>query len=361
MKRRLFVIIAIALATTASDGAFAEEPATPAAPAVKLEVTPTASGPWTMKITNGGEGPVRLAADPRLLSFELVPPGGGAIELDKPKKGAPAGPIRCALPDESRPSTDEGRELVVPGKRSWSATFDPFFYCFGARERAALVKDAQVKARFGWRPVATKGKTAAAPSPPFALSPVGASVGKIDPVKELEADPVTLPDTISIAPKPAGSEPATPPPSVYLTVPETMDAAKGDDLTTTVSLVNETDRPIALLFRPDMVTFAVSGPGGSVACGAPRTIGSPIRELFVTVGVKGKTSLSILFTATCPSGTFDLPGLYRITPKLDTTNASGRSINIKSWDDVATAKAPLLLRVRQPKRPTLTGPRPALD
>lgn len=357
MMRRLFFASALVLST--SGHAFADEPAastpsasTPPAPAVKLELTPAPSGPWTLKITNNNETPVRLAADARLLSLEIA------------NTTATSGTItKCSLPDDARPSTDEGYELVMPSKRSWTATFDPMLYCFGSR--AALVKDASVKARFGWRSVATKGGANASTSPPFAVTPVGASVGKLTPEKELESDPVTIPETVTAVPKPppppASSDAPPPPPNVYLTVPETMDAAKGQELSTTVSLVNESDRPITLLFRPDMVNFALSGPAGTVACGAPRVIGSPPRDLFITVGVKARTSLGVLFTSTCPAGTFDHPGLYRLTPRLDTTNASGRHINVKSWDGVATSKSPLLLRIRQPKRPSITGPRPSLD
>lgn len=362
MKRGLLVPAWFALAVVPAS-AQAEEPTSapaPAAGAIKLTITPSASGPWSMRIQNMGEGPVRVPADPRLLSLEIATPNAAA-EVDRKTKAPLAAP-RCVLPDDARPSTDDGREIVIPATRSWSSTFDPLFFCFGARERAALVAGASVKARFGWRsPAPGKGKAAPALAPPFAVTPVGAAVGKILPQKEIEADPVTLTDPVGTKPASNGGS-ATPEeaPKIFLSLPETMDAHKGVDLGTTVTLVNDGDRPITLLFRPDMVQFFVSGPVGNVSCGSPRNIGSPMRELFVTLGAKARTSLSVLFTATCSSGTFDQPGLYRVSAKLDTTLASGRSVNVKTWDGVALTKSPLLLRVREGHHAPPPG-RPNLD
>ncbi len=367
-------LLALLTTSVVSSGAPAKtadpEPALPP-PQVTLKVTPDAiGGPWRLHIENTGEGPVRIPADPRLLVLELTPPA--SAEPEPKAKKAPAGPttLRCILPADARPATDEGRELVVPTKRSWSASFDPLFYCFGPRERAALVAGTSVKARFGWqspqpRPGAKPGTTRA-PAPPLAVMPVGASVGKIAPAKELEAAPFTLAEAVTVpkdGDKPKG-ESATggeeAPAAVTLSVPEAVDAANGSELATTVTLTNGTDRPITLLYRPDMVQFGVSGPGGSVSCGSPRSVAAPIRELFITVPAKGKTSASVLFTTTCPGGTFDEPGIYRVTPRLDTTGASGRPIGLATWDGYAAAKAPLLVRVRSPRKPALPA-RPTLD
>lgn len=343
-------------------------------PQVKLEVTPDTNGkPWRLRIENTGEGPVRIPADPRLLVLELTPPAS-AEPAPKAKKAAAApATLRCILPSDARPSTDEGSELVVPTKRAWSASFDPLFYCFGARERAALVAGTSVKARFGWpapKPLpGAKSGTARAPTPPFAVVPVGAAVGKSAPAKELEAAAFTLTEAVT-APKDddktktakgesdAGSEEGAAV-TVTLSTPEALDAANGRELGTTVTLTNGAERPITLLYRPDMLQFDVRGPGGSASCGAPRSVAAPIRELFTTVPAKGKASVPVLFTSTCPSGTFDEPGIYRVTPRLDTTEASGRPIGLSTWDGKAAA-APLLVRVRSLRKPALPAT-PKLD
>ncbi|MBX3222830.1 MAG: hypothetical protein KF795_20115 [Labilithrix sp.] len=365
----------LALLTTsvASTGAPTKEREPELPPAqVAFKVTPDSNGgPWQLRIENVGEGPVRVPADPRLLILELTPtPDAATATKDKKATAAP----RCILPADARPATDDGSDLVIPPKRSWSATFDPLFYCFGARERAALVAGTAVKARFGWpapAPRAGAKPAAKAPSPPFAVTPVGASVGKVAPAKALEADAFLLTAPVIVA-RPGGEtawggdvsakdkESDAAPSGVTLSIPEALDAARGGELATTVTLTNGTDRPITLLYRPDMLQFAVSGPGGSVSCGLPRSVAAPIRELFITVPVKGKTTTSVLLTTTCPAGTFDEPGIYRVTPRLDTTGASGRSIGLRTWDGLAAGKAPLLVRVRSPRNPALP-PRPTLD
>lgn len=366
---------ALVLATSATTAAPAAKapapdpaPALPA-PQVSLKVTPSGGGPWSLKIENLGEGPVRIAADPRLLVLELTPPTTEPPpDPTRKKKAAPAAAPRCVLPDDARPSTDDGRDLVIPSKRSWSVTFDPLFYCFGARERAALVAGTQVKARFGWpapapRAGAKPGKTPAL-TPPLAVTPVGASVGKVSPLKAIDADPIVLTEAVgTIKATKADWEPSAKDgddSNVWLTIPEAMDAARGAELATAVTLTNGTDRPITLLYRPDMLQFTVSGPAGTVSCGSLRTVSSPIRELFVTVPVKGKADTSVLVTTTCPAGTFDEPGVYRVVPRLDTTGASGRAMGLKTWDGVARGKAPLLVRVRSPRKPGLLA-RPNLD
>lgn len=336
------------------------EPALPQA-SVSLKVTPGKDGgPWTLKIENTGELPVRIAADARLLSFELTPP---AVTETDPKKKTAKTPavVRCILPDDARPSTDEGSDLVVPSKRSWSASFDPLFYCFGARERAALTAGTSVKARFGFGAPTQKAATTA--NPPFAVTPVGAAVGKIGPAKFIESDTFALTETVSVTPPASAAPPASPDetsPGMSLTTSEALDASRGVELATTVTLHNNGDRPVTLLFRPDMLLFTVSSPAGNVSCGYPRQVGSPIRELFTTVGVKGRADTSVLVTAVCPAGTFDEPGIYRVFPRIDTTGASGRALGLKTWEGQAAAKVPLLLRVRTAKKAAVPT-RPSLD
>ena len=358
------------------------------APSLTLTVTPGKGGaPWTMKVENAGGVPVRLAADPRLLVLELAPPADPHA-----KKGAKAPqPVTCRLPDDVRPGSDEGHELVVPGKRAWSAAFDPFFYCFSARERAALVSGATAKARFGWPVKPAKNAKAQTVSPPFVAAPVGAAIGQVAAAKEIESASFTLSESVTIAPPASTSTPvapassssaspssssssssASPPPKppaddeapspLGLGITETMDAARGVDLSATVTLTNQSDRSVTLLHRSETVLFTVSGPAGTVSCGFPRIVGSPIRELFTTLAPKGKSQLTVLVNAICPPDTFDEPGIYRVLPRIDTRNASGRRIGLKTWDGAASGTTPMLLRVRNPRKPNATATkRPALD
>ena len=146
-----------------------------------------------------------------------------------------------------------------------------------------------------------------------------------------------------------------------VSMPDTLDVARGYEIPTTVTVANDGDKAATLLFRAETLKLEVLGPAGTVSCGSLRTIAAPIRELFSTIATKGRASLSILVTAMCPAGTFDELGVYRITPVLDTTNASGRSIGLKTWDGRVTGRAPMLLRVRSQRRPPSGQSRPSLD
>lgn len=287
-----------------------------ARPATSLKLTlATGPGTWRIHLANEGEVPERIAADARLVSLELTAPADGK---KKPVT------VTCTLPADARPSTSAGSDLVIPPTRSWSAPIDPLFLCFGAKQRAALVPGTSVRARLGG----------------------------------VDSAPVTLEEPVPLAP-PTTAEPGADD-QVFLTLADTMDVARGTEVGTAVTIVNDGDRAIPLLYRPEMLLFRVNGPGGAVACGVPRQVPAPIRELYGTVGAHKKASLAVLVSATCPAGTFDEPGLYRITPRLDLTGASARSIGLASWDGIATARKPLVLRVRNPRRPQPLS-NPALD
>lgn len=371
-QRAMLSLSALVLVTNVEGTSNAADPA-PALPSPPLDFTVTpgdgtgSGGPWTLRIANSGELPMRIAADPRLLTLELTPasPAATATASAKSAKNAKSAKapalLRCTLPADSRPATDEGRELVIPAKRSWSATFDPLFYCFGAKERAALVPGTAVKARFGWAPPA-KAKTLA---PPFVAAPVGAALGKLASVKELEAAPFTLSEPLAPAAvaKSEGTEGGddTTKPSFVLSMPASLDVARATDLGTSVTLRNVGDRSATLLFRPSTLAFSVQGPAGSIRCGTPRESATPIRELFSTVAPKGTVSTSFLLNALCPPDTFNEPGIYRVTPRLDTTGSSGRAIGVKTWDGEVEGTTPMLLRVRQRRSTTAKEPRPSLD
>src|SRR5262249_33656939 len=136
-------------------------------------------------------------------------------------------------------------------------------------------------------------------------------------------------------------------PTVALSVPATLDAARGVELGTTVTLTNVSTSTISTMFRPDTILFTVTGPsGGTTTCAFPRQGATPIRELFTSTGPKQRASVTVLFTATCSPGTFDDVGIYRVWPRLDTTGTSGHSIGLKTWDGVVVAKVPLVVRIR---------------
>ncbi|AKV03597.1 hypothetical protein AKJ09_10260 [Labilithrix luteola] len=362
IRRALFSLSALVLVTNVEGTSSATDPA-PALPSPPLDFIVTQGGggsPWTLRIANSGELPVRIAADPRLLTLELTPAETAAANPKAKTAKAPA-LVRCTLPADTRPSTDEGRELVIPAKRSWSASFDPLFYCFGAKERAALVPGTTIKARFGW-PAPTSKAKAAAPSAPFVAAPVGAALGTLASAKELEAAPFTMSEPLAPASASAKTEgDEGPKPPFVLSMPASLDVARATELGTSVTLRNVGGRSATLLFRPSTLGFSVRGPSGSIRCENTREGGTPIRELFSTVAPRGSVSTSFLLNALCPPDTFSEPGIYRVTPSLDTRDSSGRAIGIKTWDGEVTGTVPMLLRVRQRRSSATKEPRPSLD
>ncbi len=368
-------VAALAWVFLGAPSGHAQEGSALSPPPLTLSVATTAGGGWwKLRVENTGEVPVRLAADPRLLVLEVTPPAGTELDPAAAKK-RPASKktpdpvtLRCALPDDARPVNDEGHDLVIPAKRSWSTSIDPLFYCFGSRERRALVAGAIVKAHFGWpAPVAKTAagaakKKPAAPTPPFAAAPVGAAVGKVAPSKDLESAPFTLTDTLAFAvPSAPAAAPSSPGRAVLnVSMPESRDVSRGIEIETTVTVANDGDQAAIFLWRPETVRFNVAGPLGSSTCGTTAAIDSPIRELYSTLGPKGRSSMALLVTAKCPVDTFDEPGVFRVTAILDTSQASARPVGLKTWDGEATAAVPMLLRVRSLRRPGSTT-RPTLD
>jgi hypothetical protein len=374
--KRLGMLLA-AFAALARAEARAEEPPLPSQPPLTLTVTAEPGGaPWRVVVSNGGDLPMRIAADARLLSFDLTPRGSGAPT------------VRCALPASARPSSDEGTELVIPGKRSWTTTIDPLFLCFRAEERALLVPGTTVTASLGWPPAlapapapagnraaskrapskrAASSATARAARPAVAV-PVGAAVGKLADASTITGAPFTLSDGVTVSPPPSSAAAASGTPAddtgetskMAIRTTEAIDVARGVDVVVNVTVANEGDRPVTTFLRASTLAFTVQGPSGSVSCGTPRAVSEPFRELFTTIAARKTAQLTLLLTALCPAGTFDEPGVYRVISRLDTRGTSGRNVGLKTWDGEVRARTPMLLRVRAPRRP---GPsaRPRLD
>jgi hypothetical protein len=318
------------------------EPAPPAAaPEVALEIVAPAADAarWKLRVVNKGSVPLRLAADARLLSFEIEPDATpGATETPKKPK-----PVTCALPADMRPAGDDERVLVLPPGRAFGETFDPQLYCFGATESAALRAGGRVTARMGFSP--GRGKL----ERPFVISPFDGIEPRVAAAKEIAAPSFTLAALAPAAP-PAASAPLTGP-RLSVALPEWLDANRGAEAAGTVTVSNAGDRPVTLRLRPDTVTFSVATPGGaSVRCGRGTAMGTPVRELFDTVPARGSAALPVLLAALCPAATFDQAGLYRVVPTLDTRRASGERIGLATFDGEVVGTRASLLRVRAAQR-----------
>ena len=148
-------------------------------------------------MTNEGAEPVRLAADGRLLRFDIKLPPKTEPEAETkkllvkhPKEPAP---VVCELPLSMRPAgvSDDRAVILRPGAR-YEEVVSPALYCFGNVESAALVAGAEVTARLGFvPPTPPKGKIPKL-LPPFIAEPTSVSP-TIVARKELVSSPFVLP------------------------------------------------------------------------------------------------------------------------------------------------------------------------
>ena len=95
--------------------------ALPPAPVRTWLVTPTRNGPWTIRVDNTGDHPVRIPADVRLLRLELVASDGRRAKRT----------VRCDLGELRPDAFPDRRALYLAPSQSWVETFDPRLICCG--------------------------------------------------------------------------------------------------------------------------------------------------------------------------------------------------------------------------------------
>jgi hypothetical protein len=98
----------------------------PPKPELPVSLTVIANSPdppWTVRVENTGDHVIRIAADVRLLSFDLE---------TAQTNGHGGGKVHCAAPRGLAPSTfPKDRELYLQPGESYVADFDPRLFCFG--------------------------------------------------------------------------------------------------------------------------------------------------------------------------------------------------------------------------------------
>ncbi|WP_437591957.1 hypothetical protein [Sorangium sp. So ce1000] len=177
-----------------------EAPPLPPAPARLWLIAPSPHEPWTLRIDNEGERPMRIPADVRLLRLEID-------TLNKRTKKT----VRCAAPAGFKPSGfPERRALLLAPGQSYVEQFDPRLLCFG-KDEAALAGGAVVKTWYGWGPPPKWSRRP--PAAPFAAESTD-DPPAFAPATGLAAPTVVL--SYGLPPKPAaaggagGAEPPSP-------------------------------------------------------------------------------------------------------------------------------------------------------
>ncbi len=320
----------------------------------KLELRIEQQGPdlpWALRITNGREEPVRIAADPRLLWFEVQPPAA-----KKPKL--------CRLPSELFPREESRLRWVRLEPGEWIVDrFDPRFYCFSDEEQPWLVPGAVVRAFFGWpeKPPKTTwkdGKRVELPMeqpPPYvavAATPpdedATGSTSSLAPVKLLRAEGFALRSEYSEWARARLAEDEGE--SLGLTIARGSDAYAESSATVQVALENHSESTRKVFFRRELLTFEVTGPTGSTSCTSGPDQRNPDRQAFLTLHPKKPMTFTSRLAELCPRGTFAKPGLYLAYVRFDATQ-SGAAQGINAFTGTVVSPRPALIRIRTGEEP----------
>ncbi len=367
-------------------------------PAARLwMIAPSPRGPWTVRLDNEGETPLRIPADVRLLRFEIEPdPYIAPSEAADPKakkKWAPAKkvakPVVCKLPTPLRPEGfPEASALLLRPGESYIESFDPRLFCFGKDATPKLVGGAVVHVRFGWEAAKKPAwsPTKKPDSGPFVVE--GTTFPpEVAPLRELAGPTMVLhfdrpppppaPEAAAAPEKaPQGSAPdakakdrsasdvegarpppgATPPvvdenaPRLELTTTPFVDASSTTRASVTLTATNVGHRPMLVAIHQRMVAFRIDGPDGVLRCSAmPPTHGVP-RELYRSLKPGASSSMTMLLGEGCTRDALRRPGLYRVQATLE-ANESGAELGLTAYTGTARAREPSLVRV-------LSGPEP---
>lgn len=310
-------------------------------PNVTLTIeAPDTRGPWSMRVANDGDVPVRIVADARLLALDVYV--RGARE-----------PVRCELPPDMRPDDDLERPLVLPPHRAYKENFEPALYCLGNKKLYALAPAAIVVAHLGWKGRSTRF---------LEVSAIEGIEPKITARPSIDAPPIALPDepTPPPVPPPTASDAMADLPRLSLRSAGVVDAESVSRMEVPVTLRNDGARTVVVRFRPETLRFDVTGQEKAERCAWPALPGAPQRDLFATLRPNGTTSLSVMLSTYCPAHTFDQAGLYLVIAHLDTHAASGATLGLHTFDGEVAATLPTALRLRRGRAPKVL-PAPHLD
>ncbi len=333
-----------------------------------LELQVTENGPdqpWTLHLSNLGETPIGLVADPGLLWFDVVVPGS-------------ATPQTCRLPEPLWPKTMRQRaQMVLPPGERFSRRFDPRFFCFSDLVQTVLLPGARVTPHFGWpnetRVVTVQGKRTeqtAPPAPPFLAWPLpndeppveGGDASEPSDAEPEEApsdvpahEPWKLPreglkhiDGATIVLTPAYAKWSAPAPRVSDGLHSAMlagaDAEDERNATVTVGVVNATAHSQQLVLRRELISYAVAGPDGTFQC-ETGDLGPPDITSFSTLASHGAERVVVRLIEMCPRGSFSRPGLYEVRATVH-SRSSGQAFGLDAFVGALVAPRPALIRVR---------------
>jgi len=350
-----------------------EPPPLPPASARLWLIAPTAQGPWTMRLENEGSVALRVAADSRLLRFEV-------------QTSDEAKPVSCVLPSSLRSTRfPEDRALLLAPGHSYVESFDPRLFCFG-KSAVELGPNVTVRAKLGWEPpkekkTKIKPKNPKPPTGPIVVESTE-KVPTIGPLYEVTAPSILLgaataspPNTAKEAQaeaKPEGQTdspngsadktalPPTPPVDeragkLELSSTPFVEASAPRNITLTVTAKNVGLRPIVVALRPWMMSFRIDGPAGlAEMCYADNARRILPNDAYRPVAPGATTSFSVLIAEVCPKNIFTKPGLYRVTALMAAKETTNQGVDVTTTQ--LTAPAPSFVRLTSAVEPFYSEP-----
>ncbi len=310
--------------------------------------------PWRMSIENTSDAPVRLVADPRLLSFEIEVPGKRKTE-------------RCHLPSGLVPSRPDARTYVVLGPGEGVVHhFDPRLYCFAAGGQWRLVPGAVIRPRFGW-PEKTKtvwkhGKKVPVDveqKPPFVAQTFDKDSDEIDEdsgsgTKELASPTFALRSEYARWAKTRLEQDRSrlDKAPIQMRLTQGSDARAEINASISLALKNRSKRTQRIYFRRELVSFEVMGPNGLVTCDAQPDLRSPDPQAFLTLRAGRSMTITSRLVELCPRGAFARPGLYLVHARLDAA-VDGNEFGIDAYTGRVVSELPATVRIRTGDQPFL--------
>ncbi len=259
---------------------------------------------WGITLHNAGASPVVLYDDPRLLWFEVTPPGAKKSKI-------------CRLPKEMIPSyvTDTSRVALAPGQ-NLTHWIEPRFYCFDSSGVTDLVAGTQVQAHYGWetnqRLVWEGGKQRNLRLEQHAPYVVKAARGDEQGLRETVGLPVTL--GAGYDEWKANAPPAKP--GLQLMISKSADAPHARDVTVDVTVRNATQLSQTVYWRADQLEFSIVGANGTVVCEADSGYRAEDPQSLLRLRAGKTSNLRVRLREFCATEDFDAPGLYYIGARL---------------------------------------------
>jgi hypothetical protein len=318
---------------------------------------PDPAGPWKVVVTNQGDVPVRLAADGRLLTFEMPKPEDPYEPAAKKRRKTPP-PVICKLPTQLRPAgVIEERAVVLPPGARYEEVISPALYCFTESAAKALVPGATITAKLGFSPRRQTGRKNAPEVAPFVAEPTLPNA-PVSALKEIVSEPFVLPaagptSAVNVDQAPAKDDPNGP--RLELRAPLRVDTQNELTVGMTFTIKNVGGRPTAIHVRRDNLVFDVDGPSGSAHCGLAAEGRTVPKEGFSPLAPGASRTVDVWVGEMCSDVVFDRPGLYRVWPTLFFPNGGAQS-TMKVWTETITSKEPVLVRVREGRLPFYASP-----